>query len=347
MRIRVLKQVALTSFREFVRTPEAVFWTYGFPLVMAFALGLAFSNSTPEPLRFVVPVEVEAGDALVAALEQHGAGRVLWERMTEQASSRALALGEFDGLLRGTVALPTLELDPTRPSSELAQFHIERISRAARGLDTAGIPEITAVTTPGARYIDFLIPGLISLNLLGAGMYGVGFNLVHMRVKNLLRRLIVTPMKKGEFLFAFILSRLVMVVPEAAFVVAFGALTFGVPVTGSLWLLGLTVVLGALAFSGLGVLVSSRARSIEGISGLMNLVMVPMWLFGGSFFSADRFPDVILPLVRLVPLTQLNDTMRAVMLHGAGIGDVWGSLAYLAAFSLVCFGLSIRLFRWM
>jgi ABC transporter DrrB family efflux protein len=207
--------------------------------------------------------------------------------------------------------------------------------------------EVVPQRAPGSRYIDWLIPGLIGLNLLGAGLWGIGFNLVQMRLRNTLRRLMVTPMRRSEYLFAFMLSRLVLVVPEAAVIVGFGHFVFGVPVRGeALPLLLLLVVLSAMAFMSLGLLVGSRARSVEVVSGLMNLVMLPMWLLSGSFFSSERFPEVMQPLVRALPLTQVNDGLREILSHGGGIGAAAGSLAYLVVFTVCCFGLAIRLFRW-
>ena len=203
--------------------------------------------------------------------------------------------------------------------------------------------ETVEVTTPGWRYIDWVIPGLIGLNLMGAGMWGVWFNLVQMRVRNILRRLMVTPMHRSEFILAFLLSRLVLVIPEAGVIVAFGALVFDVPIEGSLFTVFLLVMLGAVSFTGLGMLVASRARTSESVSGLINLIMLPMWIFGGCFFSSDRFPDVV---VNPLPITHFNNALREVMSDGAGLLDILPEISFLAGFGVIALALAIRCFRW-
>lgn len=343
MRPRVLWSVARTAFREFIRTPEAVFWTYGFPIVMAIGLGIAFAHGEAAPVRAVVLAQ-SAQDAVYRALLEEPRFEV--ERLAADDAKRALALGEFDVLVGGSVKDPIVEVDLTRPQAELALFWVERALGREVGRDVEPRAVIKPVTEKGSRYIDFLIPGLIGINLLGAGMYGIGFNLVHMRVGNLLRRLYVTPMAPLEFLTAFLMSRLVLVVPEALFVVAFGALAFDVPVNGSILLVALVVLIGGIAMSGLGLLVSCRARTVESVSGLINLVTLPMWLLGGSFFNNDRFPEVVQPVIQLLPLSLLNDALRAVMLGGAGLFDVANELLLLGAIATLCIGLALKLFRW-
>ena len=110
-----------------------------------------------------------------------------------------------------------------------------------------------------------------------------------------------------------------MLVIEVAAFLGFARLVFGVPFRGSLWQLGLLCVLTSLAFSALGLLVASRARTLEAVSGLMNLVMLPMWILSGVFFSASRFPVAIQPVVRALPLTAAIDAMRGNMLQGINL----------------------------
>jgi len=202
------------------------------------------------------------------------------------------------------------------------------------------------VVRPGSRYIDFLIPGLIGLNLLGTGFWGIGFPVATARQQKLLRRLVATPMRHRDYLVSLMLNRVVWLVPEIVVILGFGALAFGVLVRGSWMALTVVIVLGALAFSALGLLMASRAKTIEAVSGLMNFAMVPMWVLSGSFFSSDRFPDVMQPFVRALPLTAVNDALRAIMNEGAGFAGVAAELGILAAWTAVCFVLALRLFRW-
>ncbi|MHC5065929.1 MAG: ABC transporter permease [Planctomycetota bacterium] len=340
MRLSVIGQVAVTALREYLRTPEAIFWTYGFPLVMAVVLGIAFSSSEPGAVRVVIPQSSQGAFADLLAKDN---GRVQIEVRDADAAERALSMGEFDLLLQGSREDPSLRIDPRRPGSELARFHLERL--LAGEPETAG-PRIEAVTEPGARYIDFLIPGLIGLNLLGAGMFGVGGNLVHLRTRHLLRRLTVTPMRRSEFLLGFVSSRVLLSLPAPFVIILFGWVGFGVPMRGSILTVFLLTFLGALSFSGLGLLVASRIKTIEGLSGMANLVMMPMWLLGGSFFSNERFPDVLQPLVQAMPLTHLNDAYRDVMLGGASLASTLMPMAILFLLGLICFLIALRIFRW-
>jgi ABC-type multidrug transport system permease subunit len=177
-------------------------------------------------------------------------------------------------------------------------------------------------------------------------MWGIGFSLVVARNGNLLKRFVAAPVRRSHMLAAQLLARLLFLVPEAAVLIAFAALVLGVPIRGSLVMLSAVTILGALAFSGLGLLTASRPRTIEGVSGLMNLVMVPMWVFSGTFFSTDRFPAVLQPFVQGLPLTALNDALRGVMLDGAGPVGIGGELGILAAWGIVSFLVALKVFRW-
>ena len=238
-----------------------------------------------------------------------------------------------------------MRCDPTRPESELAQLLVERALQDAK---SGGEQSMRAEVEdrPGSRYIDFLIPGLIGINLMGAGMWGVGFNLVQMRVQNLLRRLFVTPMRRSEFLAGYLLGRSILVIPEAIAIALFGVLLWGVPFRGSYMTAFLAIVIGSWTFTGLGVLCASRARTIETISGLMNAVQLPMWILGGTFFANEALEGPVRWVAECLPLTHINRTLRDVMLEPGTVADVWLPLAVLAAFGLCCFGLAMRLFRW-
>lgn len=202
------------------------------------------------------------------------------------------------------------------------------------------------VAEPGARYIDFLIPGLIGLNLMGSGMWGLGFAIVSARGRKLLKRFAATPMRRSHYLLSFILSRLIFLFLEVAALLGFARLVFGVVVRGSLIDVAVCAVVGALAFSGLGLLVAARPRTVEGVSGLMNFVMLPMWLLSGTFFSAARFPGWFQPIIRALPLTALNEAMRAVTNEGLSLRSHWTQLAVVLAWGLVSFVVALRIFRW-
>ena len=198
----------------------------------------------------------------------------------------------------------------------------------------------------GSRYIDFVVPGLLGMNLMGSAIWGLGFAIVEARQKKLLKRMVASPMPRWQYLASFLLSRLVMLVIEVVAFLGFAGLVFGVPFRGSLWQLGFLCVLTSMAFSALGLLVSSRAKTMEAASGLMNLVMLPMWILSGVFFSASRFPAVIQPFVRALPLTAANEAMRANMLQGMGLNHLMVPVAILLAWLVVPFAVALRIFRW-
>ena len=342
MRNHPLVQLTLARMREFYREPEAIFWVFGFPIVLAFALGIAFRNRGPGELQ--VAVLRGAGDSAVArALDR-----------SPQLAAVVLDSAEARTRLRiGRVALlvapgePVVyRYDSTRTESRLARLEVDDALQRARGRNDAVVVRDDRVVEPGSRYIDFLIPGLLGMNLMGSGLWGVGFSVVNARTKKLLKRFMATPMRRSHYLLGFIFSRLVFLVLEIAALVGFGRLMFGVGVRGSIVALGFLALLGALSFSGLGLLVASRARTIEAVSGLMNLVMLPMWILSGTFFSYARFPEAMLPFVKALPLTALNDALRGVMIDGTSLSALGAPVAVVTGWGVVSYGVALRIFRW-
>jgi len=326
---------------ELTREPEAVFWVFVFPIVLAAVLGLAFRSKPPEPL----PVAVVAGphaDARLAALQGPDLKPTI---VQESEASLALSRGRVVLVVSGAET-PSYTYDPTQPESRTARMAVDAALQRAAGRADAFTPARSEVTQVGARYVDFLVPGLLGMNLMGTGMWGIAFSLVVARNGNLLKRLIAAPARRSHLLGAQLTSRLIFLIPEAGALLLFARFVLGVPMRGSVLLLAGVALLGALAFSGLGLLAASRPRTIEGVSGVMNLVMVPMWVFSGIFFSTERFPAALQPFVQALPLTALNDSLRGVMLEGMGVASLLPELALLAAWGTVSFLLALRVFRW-
>jgi ABC transporter DrrB family efflux protein len=337
-----LIELTLARVRELIREPEAVFWVFVFPILLAGILGLAFRSRPPE----AVPVGVVAGMHAEARLAALSSGSDLKATVLPEPEARkALARGRVVLVVSGDEP-PVYEYDPTRPESRAARLAVDAALQNAAGRQDAFTPRRAELTEPGARYVDFLVPGLLGMNLMGTGMWGIGFSLVVARNGNLLKRLVAAPVHRSHLLAAQIASRLIFLVPEAGALLVFAHLALGVPFRGSLILLMGVSLLGAMAFSGLGLLTAARPRTIEGISGIMNLVMVPMWIFSGIFFSTERFPEAMQPFVQALPLTALNDALRGVMLDGAGLGSIGHELVLLAAWGAVSFGLALKFFRW-
>ena len=338
-------QLALARMREFYREPEAVFWVFGFPIVLAFALGLAFRNTGPGELQ--VGVEEGQSDSVIAAVLDSSPR--LKASVLDTATARIrLRSGRIALLVvPGTHGDPLVyRYDSTRTESGLARLEVDEVLQHAQGLKDVFAAREERAAAPGSRYIDFLIPGLLGMNLLGSGIWGVGFSVVQARQRKLLKRYMATPMRKSHYLLSFILSRLVFLIVEVVALVGFGWLLFGVAVRGSFASLAGITILGSFSFAGLGLLVASRAKTIEGVSGLMNLVMLPMWILSGTFFSYSRFPDAMIPFVKALPLTALNDALRAVMIDGTALTGLGAPLAIVAAWGAASFAVALGVFRW-
>jgi ABC-2 type transport system permease protein len=348
-----LLQLYLTRLREFYRQPARIFWVYGFPTIVAVVLGLAFQSRPPESIQVDLvqnavsaPIEktLRTYDARARTEKKPG---LLLKVVSPEEAIRRLRTGKTPLVVEANVSRPVLyRYDPTRPEALSARAAIDDILQRAKGRKDPVPTEDDKVRERGSRYIDFLIPGLIGVNTMGGGLWGIGFLLVNFRIAKLLKCFVATPMPRRDFLLALLGSRLTFLIPDLAVLLLLGTLAFGMPIRGSLLLVVVIDVVGALAFAGIGLLVASRAQTTETVSGLMNLVMIPMWLFSGVFFSSERFPDAAQPFIQALPLTQLNNALRRVILEGAGWLDVAPALLILAVWAVVTFVLALRWFRW-
>jgi ABC-2 type transport system permease protein len=338
-------QLVLSHLRGYLREPEAIFWTYGFPLIMVVGLGLAFNTEAESVTAFTV-VETKTPSPLVDALREAPSFDVqilpmsdALDRVRRNRTPLAVSFGE-DGSIE-------YFFDPTNPDGSTARLVVDDAIQRAAGRSDALDTTDQRTDSPGSRYVDFLVPGLIGMNIMGAGLWGIGFSTVDLRVKNLLKRLVATPMKRSHFLLSLVSSRIVFFVPEMLFLLVTAHLIFGVPIAGNYASILVTAFVGSLTFAGLGLLTASRARRIESISGLMNLVMIPMWLCSGIFFSSERFPAFLQPFIQALPLTQLINALRSLILAGEPIASQASSLAILGVWCAVSYGLALRYFRWV
>ena len=338
-------QMCLVRFREFLREPEALFWVFIFPVLLTAGLGLAF-RSKPDDSAIVALVASPARPNGAASLLAQSK-RVIVKPMSADSAMEALRNSKV-----GIIAVEdasgniTYRYDRARDESRNARLIVDDALQHAAGRVEPIVTTDEYVTALGSRYIDFLVPGLLGMNLLGSGVWGLGFALVDLRRKRLLKRLIATPMSRAQFFLSFLVSRLFWLSLEVIALVGFGVLVFHVPLRGSLPSLFFIAVFGALSFSGLGLLVGSRAKTVEAVSGLANAFMLPMWVLSGTFFSASHFPDVMQPFVRMLPLTAVNDALRANMLQGATLSAVLPQLSVIAFWIVVCYASALKLFRW-
>jgi len=343
---------------ELKREPEVVFWVFIFPLLLAAGLGIAFRNKPADITSVVVINGAGAGAQQTLAMLQSSGKGLPDKHSSEQSTVRATILdreaalkgfhfGKFDLAIESNPdGSYTYYYDPARPESVLSRAEIDAALQSAAGRKDAITTSSQSSSEPGSRYIDFLIPGLLGMNLMNSGMWGVGFALVEMRQRKLLKRFVATPMRRSDFLLALTSSRLVLMVIEVGLLLGFGVLVFHMRVQGSILSVILLGSLGAVAFGGVGLLTACRAQKIESVSGLINLVMMPMWIFSGVFFSYDKFPAMAQPFIKALPLTALNDALRATIIEGASLGSQSGRLLVLAIWGGVSFVLALRWFRW-
>lgn len=346
-----LAELVKARLREFLREKGMVFWVFVFPLLMAVGLGIAFRSRPPDPSRVAVVAPAPADTSstpvpgnLLAALDD--SDRLVVHQLSEAEARRSLARGKVDVVLLWQQRAPVYLYDLSNERGVGARHVVDDVlQRAAGRIDPLPPREIT-ISEPGTRYIDFLLPGLIGLNLMGSSMWGVGYNLVVARKRRLLRRYAVTPMRRTHFLLSYFFSRSVFLVLELSWLVLFGALVFDTLVRGSYATLILTAFLGAASFAGLSLLIGARVENTESANGWMNLVQLPMWVLSGAFFSYERFPEWLHAPIRLLPLTALVDALRAVFNDGASLVALAPQLAVLMVWGGLGFFVALRTFRW-
>lgn len=334
--------LALTSARLklMIREPEMVFWVFVFPVLMALALGIAFRTQGEEPM----PVAVQESEGAAIMVETLSDAADLNVFVVSSSAALSTLRDGRANLIVVPGDPPTYRYDPARPESRLTRLLVDQALTI--GADPVPRARIEEVSTPGSRYIDWLIPGLLGMNIMGTGMWGVGFSIVVARSRKLLKRMVATPMRRSHYLASLVLARLAFLGLEMFALLGFAWLAFGVTVAGSLLSVVIVALLGALAFGGIGLLTASRARTVEGVSGIMNVVMVPMWVASGVFFASSNFPDAAQPFIRALPLTALVDALRGVMLNGETLGGVLLPIGILTLWGVTTFAAAIRAFRW-
>lgn len=337
-----LVELTKTRLREFLRERGTLFWVFGFPLLMAMGLGLAFRNRPAELPRVAVVASASSphSEALLASK------RLNAQPMSGEAARKALAGAKVDLVVEQAGQDLRFHLDPTQERAPLAELIAKDVLEKAFGRTDRLVVQQHAVTEPGSRYIDFLLPGLIGLNLMGSSMWGVGYNMVVARKRRLLRRYAVTPMRRSHFLISYVLSRCMFLALELSLLIAFGTLVFGTVVRGSYGAVLLVALLAAAAFAGISLVIGARVENLESANGWMNFVQLPMWVLSGAFFAYERFPEWLHGPIRLLPLTAVNDALRRIFNEGASILSCLPELAVLSVWCAVCFGVSSRYFRW-
>jgi len=336
-----LVELTLARLREILREPEALFWAFVFPILMSVAMAAAFPSTASKAVAVGVLQGPEA-EALRATLASKPG--LTARTLAAVDETRALRDGDVD-LVVVPGQPPTYRFDPARQESRAARLVVDDALKRAAGRQDPWTAHEVQLDVPGSRYVDWLIPGLIGMSILATGVWGMAFSIVQARMRKLLIRLVASPMRKSQYLLAQVLARMLFLLPEVAVPLLFGRFVIGMPLRGSLVAVGVISIVGALSFGGLGLVVASRLKTFEAVSGLVNLIALPMWIASGVFFSASRFPQVVQPFIQALPLTALNDALRAVILEGASLPSLWGELAIMAVWGVVPFAVALKIFR--
>ena len=364
-----LFRLVISQFKLFFREPGVVFWSFGFPVVMAWILGIAFANKG-EILRNVAIVT--ENPAVVSALPKwlheksgtvdnqlSGEAELEWEvgmNAGDQARFRFRAMSEEEAVLalkRGQISLwiegsPETNLsyrfDPDNADARLTYLLLETAFREKISSEIKA--EIRPLTMVGIRYVDFLIPGLMAMSIMNACLWGIGWNLIELRIKKLLRRIVATPLRKSIFLFSHGLNRMILSAAEMLLLYVFAYFYFDIRIQGSLLALALVFLSGYCAFAGISILISSRVQNTQSGNGIINIVTMPMFILSGIFFSYHNFPDWLIPYVEVLPLTMLTNSLRGIITEGIGLAQVIQPSLGLFGIGAVCFALGLKLFRW-
>ncbi|OFY58463.1 MAG: hypothetical protein A2Y87_12275 [Bacteroidetes bacterium RBG_13_46_8] len=354
-------QLVYIEFLSFFREPGALFWSFLFPVVMAWGLGIAFSSrmetnkniglilthpSYADSLRAIGHDTMDSDSEIVLSIGNKNSG-IIHFRFHQTGWDEASVL-----LKRGTISLiieekdfkPRFHFDPQNSDGKLAYLQIEPLLNKRE--DVYGRKEISIIKQKGIRYIDFLIPGIMAMNLMMSIMWGVSYTMIERRSKKLLRRMVATPMNKAEYLYAQFFARFVLCILEAVIIMSFASYYFGITVEGSWLALLLLFIAGFITFSGFSVLISSRTSNTYIGNGMINIFVMPMMLLSGIYFSYHNFPDVVIPYIQMLPLTILADHFRAVFIEGAGLAQSLKAIGVLTVLGIFAFSIGLRIFKW-
>ncbi len=356
-----LYQLFLTQFLQTIREPEVLFWGMIFPVLISIGLGLAFTQNTESKFHVILvdknPTEL---DSLLTIYAQPGQDSWKWKiadetlGKTEFKFSRSdwksaivsLKRGEADVIVSDSLGKMIYHFDPLNSQAQLAYMKLSSLMKSPVSVVSTKETQIQPLTLTGVRYIDFLIPGLITFGMMGSIMWGVSYTIIERRSQKLLRRMVATPMKKENFLISLMFVRILMNIVEALILLFFAWLIFGVRIQGNIGALVTLFLAGNVAFTGIAVLVASRTTKTEVGTGWINAVQMPMMILSGIFFSYHNFPEWSIGFIKLLPLTALTDGIRSIFNEGAGWLDIILPSAGLSLLGLICLVIGLKWFKW-
>jgi ABC-2 type transport system permease protein len=362
-------------FREIIREPGVLFWGILFPILMSLGLGIAFTKKA-DVIRKVAVMNSSGptGNARDTGIiysflnekceknlpgnkttyhwkyiikdDKLGNSIFLFYEMGWDEAIKLLKRGTINVLLVDNQGSAEYHFDPMNPDAQLTYLKLINIIGTGNVKSVTASAEVKPLTVTGTRYIDFLVPGLISMGVMMSSMWGISYGLIEKRSKKLLRRLVATPMKKSHFLIALITVRVTMNFIESFVLFIFALFAFKMTIQGDITALILMFLAGNIAFAGIAVFVSSNTSNTEVGNGLINFVVFPMMVLSGIFFSYQNFPDWSLPAIRLLPLSMLTDGIRSIFNEGAGYHEVTIPILILTATGVVFFTAGLKIFKW-
>jgi ABC-type multidrug transport system permease subunit len=375
LQLNQLWQLISALFREIIREPGVLFWGILFPILMSLGLGLAFTKKTDVIRKVAIINESGISDLLsvnqdiagfienkceknlsgdtddwsyryVIKEEKLGNSIFLFYSMNWDAGMKLLKRGTVNVLITGEADSVQYHFDPLNADAELTYLKLKSIIGRGEIQEAKSNSEIRPLTVTGTRYIDFLVPGLITMGVMMSCMWGISYGIIEKRSKKLLRRLVATPMKKSHFLIALITVRIIMNLIESGVLLIFAILAFNMSVQGDLSALILLYIAGNIAFAGIAVLVSSHTSNTEVGNGLINVVVMPLMVLSGIFFSYHNFPDWSIGVIKNLPLTMLTDGIRSIFNEGAGYPEVAVPILILLSIGVVFFTIGLKIFKW-
>jgi len=374
-RFNQMWQLISALFREIIREPGVLFWGILFPILMSLGLGLAFTKKTDVIRKVAVinnsgSINVETDSTVISHFLQNNCEKNLniengtwqWKYIIKDEklgnsiflfygmkwddAMKLLKRGTINVLIIGMNGTVEYHFDPLNPDAQLTYLKLINIIGEGNILQVKSNSEIKPLTITGTRYIDFLVPGLISMGVMMSCMWGISYGIIEKRSKKLLRRLVATPMKKSHFLIALITVRITMNFIESLVLFLFALFAFKMTIQGNISALILMFLSGNIAFAGLAVFVSSHTSNTEVGNGLINFVVFPMMVLSGIFFSYQNFPDWSLPVIKNLPLTMLTDGIRSIFNEGAGYHEVAIPILILTATGILFFTAGLKIFKW-
>ena len=371
-----LAQLVSAHFKEVLREPAVLFWGIIFPILISLGLGVAFTQSKDTLHHIAVisvpllPGQLSQGTASIDSFLKNNARGYLQPgdesghyrivipddtlgstifvfRHTDwQTATRLLKRGEIALILEEKNGDIRYFFDPSNKEAQLTHLKINALLSSSATGHGPRQPRVSALTVSGTRYIDFLVPGLIAMNIMMSCMWGLSYGIIEKRSQKLLRRMVATPMKKSHFLISLMLVRITMNLIEALLLFLFAHIAFGIAIQGSVAALLAVFLSGNLAFAGIAVFVSSHTQKTEIGNGLINAIVMPMMVLSGIFFSYHHFPDWSLPFIRHLPLTLLADGFRRIFIEGVGMADALFPIVILAIIGTIFFTAGLKIFKW-